>query len=137
MTVDPTFRRAGHGRPPGPSRLHPVGMVAMACATRHPQHPQALVLVSTTVQAASHVTEKVALFGRLGGTVARELAHRRFVLGDTSPEVLAAWLKVAMPLYTLSPAQPGAANRIKMNTDATAWFNRVEGEGRHFGLHSR
>ena len=79
-------------------------MVAMAYATRHPQHPQALVLVSTTAQAASHVTEKVALFGRLGAPVARELAHPHFVVGDISPEVLAAWLKVAMPLYTLSPA---------------------------------
>ena len=30
------------------------GMVAMAYATRHPAHPQALALVSTTAQATSH-----------------------------------------------------------------------------------
>jgi hypothetical protein len=39
------------------------------------------------------------MFSRLGGQEAGELAHRRFVLGDTSPEVMAAWLKIALPLY--------------------------------------
>jgi proline iminopeptidase len=110
------------------------GMVAMAYAIRHPKDPQALALVSTTAQATSHITAKVAMFGQLGGPVARELAHRRFVLGDTSPEVLSEWLKVALPLYTKSPSEPGAMNRIVMNRDATAWFNRPGGEGRSFDM---
>jgi pimeloyl-ACP methyl ester carboxylesterase len=110
------------------------GMVAMAYAIRHPKEPQAVVLVSTTAQANSHVAAKVAMFGQLGGPAARELAHRRFVLGDTSPEVLAEWLKVALPLYTRSLSEPGAMSRIVMNKDATAWFNRPGGEGRNFDM---
>jgi proline iminopeptidase len=110
------------------------GMVAMAYATRHPTHPQALALVSTAAQATSHTAAKVAMFGRLGGHEARELAHRRFVLGDTSPEVLNDWLKVAVPLYTRTGAQPGAMDRIVLNREATAWFNRVGGEGRDFDM---
>ncbi|KNZ31211.1 MAG: hypothetical protein AD742_18625 [Methylibium sp. NZG] len=110
------------------------GVVAMAYATRYLAHPQALVLVSTTAQATSHTAAKVAMFGRLGGPEAAELAHRRFVSGDTSPEVLGAWLKVAVPLYTQTAAQPGEMERILMNRDATAWFNRVGGKGRAFDM---
>jgi pimeloyl-ACP methyl ester carboxylesterase len=110
------------------------GMVAMAYATRHPTHPQALVLESTTAQAASHKTAKVAMFARLGGREAGELAHRRFIEGDTSPEVLEAWMKVAVPLYTQTRAEPGAMHRIVLNREATAWFNRAGGEGREFDM---
>lgn len=110
------------------------GMVAMAYATRHPTHPQALALVSTTAQATSHAAAKVDMFGQLGGIEARELAHRRFVLCDTSPEVLAAWLKVALPLYTQSVAESGTMERMVVNREATAWFNRAGGEGRGFDM---
>jgi pimeloyl-ACP methyl ester carboxylesterase len=110
------------------------GMVAMAYAIRHATHPQALALVSTTAQATSHTAAKVDMFGQLGGREARELAHRRFVLGDTSPEVLGAWLKVAVPLYTQSGVEPGTMERIVLNREATAWFNRVGGEGRSFDM---
>ena len=58
------------------------GMVAMAYAARHPAHPRALVLVSTTAQAGAHAAAKVAMFSRLGGPEAGELARRRFVLGQ-------------------------------------------------------
>ena len=56
------------------------------------------------------------------------------MLGDTSPEVLGAWLKVAVPLYTRTGALPGAMNRIMLNPEATAWSNRVGGEGREFDM---
>lgn len=110
------------------------GIVAMAYADRHPQHPGALVLVSTTAHAAAHADAKVEMFRRLGGERAGRLAHRRFVLGDTSPEVLAEWLEVALPLYTQSPPDPDAARRWVANREATAWFNRPDGEGRSFDL---
>ncbi len=110
------------------------GMVAMAYATRHPKHPQALVLVSTTAQAASHSATKVAMFGRLGGRDAGELAHRRFVEGDTSREVLDTWLKVAVPLYTQTRPDSGAMQRMMLNREVTSWFNKVGGEGRSFDM---
>jgi proline iminopeptidase len=110
------------------------GMVAMTYATRHPDHPAKLVLVSTSAQAAAHAEAKVAMFARLGGNEAGDLARRRFIDGDTSPEVLAAWLKVALPLYTRTPQDPDAIKRIRFKSEPTAWFNRRDGEGRRFDL---
>jgi proline iminopeptidase len=110
------------------------GIVAMAFAARHPQQPGKLVLVSSTAQGASHAQAKVRMFGRLGGEPARALAQRRFIDGDTSPAVLAEWLKTALPLYTRTPADPEAWPRVVSNPDVTAWFNRPGGEGRSFDL---
>jgi proline iminopeptidase len=110
------------------------GMVAMAYATRHPQHPGKLVLVSTSAQGASHAQAKVQMFGRLGGDAARELARRRFIDGDTGPEVLRAWLEVALPLYTRTPIDPCMWPRIQANPAVTAWFNRPGGEASSFDL---
>jgi proline iminopeptidase len=110
------------------------GMVAMAYAVRHPKHPSRLVLVSTSAQAASHADAKVAMFARLGGDEAGALARRRFIDGDTGPEVPASWLRLAPPLYTRSPIDPSAVKRMQMNPRATAWFNRPGGEGRTFDL---
>ena len=110
------------------------GMVAISYATRYPDHPGALVLASTTAQATSHAAAKVAMFEHLGGQEARELAHRRFVLGDTSPEVLEAWLRVAVPLYSVTKPEAGAMERMILNRGATAWFNRPGGEGREFDM---
>ncbi len=104
----------------------------MAYAIRYPEHPGKLALVSTTAQARSHAAAKVAMFHRLGGPEAGALAQRRFVDGDTSPEVLAAWLELALPLYTQSPFDAAATARIAFNRESTAWFNRVGGEGRDF-----
>ena len=110
------------------------GVVAMAYAIRYPTHPGKLVLVSTSAQAASHADAKVAMFTRLGKKNAGDLAHRRFIAGDTSPEVLKSWLEVALPLYTRVPPDPMAAKRMVVNREATAWFNRPEGEGRTFDM---
>ena len=100
----------------------------------HPTHLAKLVLVSTAAQASSHALAKVSMFKRLGGPAAGELAHRRFVTGDTSPEVLKAWLEIALPLYTRTRQDPAAVPRMLLNRDATAWFNRPGGEGRSFDL---
>lgn len=110
------------------------GMVAMSYATRHPDHPGKLVLVSTSAQAAAHADAKVAMFDRLGGRKVADLARRRFVDGDTSPEVLASWLELAFPLYTQTPLDPAVASRFILNRDATAWFNRPGGDARTFDI---
>lgn len=110
------------------------GMVAMAYATRYPEHPGKLVLVSTTAQATSHTDAKVAMFTKLGGAEAGELAHRRFVQGDTSPEVLRAWIDIALPLYTQTGANPEAWQRQVLNQSVREWFYRPGGEGRLFDL---
>ena len=110
------------------------GMVAMAYALRHLAHPAKLVLVSTSAQVTAHAQAKIATFRRLGGDVAGDLAQRRFIDGDTGDEVLAAWLKIALPLYTRVAADPLAMSRMTSNRAATAWFNRVGGEGRSFDV---
>lgn len=113
------------------------GMVAIAYATRYPEHPGKLVLVSTTAQANAHTDAKVAMFAKLGGAVAGELAHRRFVLGDTSPEVLREWVEVALPLYTRKGLDPVAWGRQTFNQRVREWFYREGGEGRTFDYLAR
>jgi proline iminopeptidase len=108
------------------------GMVAMKYATRHPDHPAKLILVSTTAQAASHTQAKVAMFARLGGPEAGRLAERRLVGGDTSREVLDEWLRVAFPLYTRKRGDPAAIKRITRNAAVTGWF--FGGEGADFDM---
>ncbi len=46
--------------------------------------------------------------------------------------MLAAWLELALPLYTQSPYDAAASARMKSNRECTAWFNRVGGEGKSF-----
>jgi proline iminopeptidase len=110
------------------------GIVAQAYATRHADHPGKLILVSTAARGGAFTDRRVAMFEQLGGPQAGALARRRLVDGDTSPEVLDAWLRVALPLYTRTAADPHAASRLVRNAEATWWFSRAEGEGHHFDL---
>lgn len=110
------------------------GMVALAYATRYPDHPGKLILVSTTAQAASHTQAKVEMFARLGGPEARRLAERRLVEGDTSARMIDEWLRVMFPLYTRKAQNPAGVRRVARNAAVTAWFNRPGGEGRNFDL---
>jgi pimeloyl-ACP methyl ester carboxylesterase len=106
------------------------GMVAMAYATRHPAHAGKLVLFSTSAQATSHTDAKIAMFTRLGGAAAGELARRRFAEGDTSPALLMAWLDVAFPLYTQTALDPNLWSRIVMKQPVRERFFGPGGEGR-------
>ena len=110
------------------------GMVAMAYATRHPDHPDKLVLVSTDAKGGSHADAKVAMFERLGGPEAGALARRRFVGGEMGPELLADWLRIAFPLYTQSRADPDVLARAVRNPRATLSFNQPGGEARTLDL---
>jgi proline iminopeptidase len=42
------------------------GMVALAYATRHPDHPSKLLLISTEAAGDTHLNRRVALFERFG-----------------------------------------------------------------------
>ena len=61
------------------------GMVAMAYATRHPDHPSKLILASTAAQ--MRIDRSLEVFERLGGKEAEEIARRFFE--DPSPAVMA------------------------------------------------
>jgi pimeloyl-ACP methyl ester carboxylesterase len=110
------------------------GMVALALATRHAELASKLIVVSTAARGGAHTERRVALFEQLGGPEAGALARRRLIDGDTSPEVLDAWLRVCVPLYTQSPADPDALQRQVRNAACTRWFSRADGEGSHFDL---
>ncbi len=110
------------------------GIVAQAYATRHPEHPGKLILISTAARGGAFTERRVALFEALGGTEVGNLARRRLIKGDTSPQVLDDWLRLALPLYTQAPADPQALQRQVRNAEATRWFSRAGGEGSTFDL---
>lgn len=110
------------------------GMVALAYATRHPEHPAKLLLVSTEAAGGTHLERKVALFERLGGPEVGALARHRLLDGHTDEATLEAWLRLAFPLYTRTPRDPDVVRRAIRHPEVTHWFTRPGGEGRTFNL---
>lgn len=81
-------------------------MVAMRYAGRHPEHPAALVLISS---AARWVPSRAfAAFERLGGAKAREVAER-FWDDPGDEEAGSEYTSVCLPLYDQTPAPPDTA----------------------------
>src|ERR1051325_2157903 len=87
------------------------GMVAMSYATRHPDHPGKLILITTEAKGDSHLDRRVELFERFGGPEVGALARRRFLEAKGQPDeaavaawrrlaAVAAWRRLAMPHYT-------------------------------------
>jgi pimeloyl-ACP methyl ester carboxylesterase len=112
------------------------GMVALAYATRHPEHPGKLILVSTEAAGTSHPERRVALFERLGGPQVGALARRRFIEGKLDANDIEAWVRLAMPVYTRTRKDPLAAQRGIRRADVNLWFARPGGEGRRFNYFS-
>jgi pimeloyl-ACP methyl ester carboxylesterase len=110
------------------------GTVALAYATRHPDHPARLILVSTEAAAGTHRERRVALFERFGGPEVGALARRRFLDGDTDAATLEAWVRLAFPHYTRTPRDPDVARRAVRRPEVTRWFLRPGGEGHTFDL---
>ena len=110
------------------------GMVALSYATRHPGHAGKLILMSTAARGGAFTDRRVALFEQLGGPAAGALARRRLIDGDTSAAVLDDWLRICVPQYNRTPADPNGMQRGVRNAEATRWFSRAEGEGNHFDL---
>jgi pimeloyl-ACP methyl ester carboxylesterase len=110
------------------------GVVAMAYATRHPEHPGKLILVSTEAAPGTHVDRQVALFERFGGAEVGALARRRFVEGRHDEATMAAWLRLAYPLYTLKPRHPDIMRRTISRLEVLQWFRGPGGEGHSFDL---
>jgi len=57
------------------------GTVALAYATRHPEHPAKLILASTEAVGGTYLERRVEMFERLGGPEVGALARRRFLEG--------------------------------------------------------
>ena len=112
------------------------GMVALAYATRHPDHPSRLVLISTEAAGGTHRDRRVALFERFGGAEVGALARRRFleVQGQGDRAALDAWRRLAMPLYTRTPRDPDMARRAINRSEVLHWFTRPGGESHAFNM---
>jgi len=110
------------------------GTVALAYATRHPEHPSKLILASTEAAADSHLARRVALFERFGGPEVGALARRRFLEGNADEATLEAWLRLAFPHYTRTPRDPNVLRRAIRHPEVTRWFTRPGGEGHTFDL---
>ena len=111
------------------------GMVAMAYATRHPQHASKLILVSTEAKGGSYLERRVAMFEKLGGPEVGALARRRFLESNgTDPAMLEAWIRLAFPHYVRKPRDPDAGSRTVANPDVLQWFNQIGGESRRFDM---
>lgn len=96
------------------------GFVAMAYATRHPDHPGKLVLCTTS--AKWRLPRVLDAFERLGGKVARDAA-KAFWEGP-SPETVAEYLKVCFPLYNHN--RRSSETRSVMNMELVFDFPRRE-----------
>jgi pimeloyl-ACP methyl ester carboxylesterase len=112
------------------------GMVALAYATRHPEHPAKLVLISTTATGGNYRERRVELFERFGGPEVGALARRRFleIQGHPDQASLEAWGRLAMPLYTRIPRDPDMARRAVNRPEVSHWFTRPGGESHSFDM---
>jgi proline iminopeptidase len=104
------------------------GMVAMSYATRHPDHPGALILASTT--ARTRLDRVVAAFARIGGPEAGEAARRYWEA--PGPETLPDYARLCFPLYSRSPRDPAANARTVWAFDVMFAFGG--GEDQSFNL---
>lgn len=96
------------------------GFVAQAYATRHPQHPGKLILVST---AAKFDFSKVYdAFTRFGGPEAGRIAEAYW--SNPSPETRAPYLERCVPLYQARRrGPPDWVQRAILRNETGLWFN--------------
>jgi proline iminopeptidase len=112
------------------------GMVALAYATRHPEHPSKLVLISTEAAGGTHRERRVEMFERFGGPEVGALARRRFLelKGHPDQASLDDWRRLAFPLYTRIPRDPDVARRAVNRPKVLHWFTRPGGESHTFNM---
>jgi proline iminopeptidase len=81
------------------------GFVAMHYAARHPDHPAKVILMST--QARRFEEETGRRFEALGGPEARATYEAMFVRGESTPELVARYFELNLPLYNRRPSPFG------------------------------
>lgn len=101
------------------------GYVAQSYATRYPEHPGKLILMSTAAKFDFEVV--FSAFERVGGANARDVA-KRYWMTPTS-ENRAEYRRVCLPLYrATSDAAPDWVSRAIIKDDVALWFNGPENE---------
>lgn len=104
------------------------GMVAMAYAARHPEHPAKLVFSSTA--ARTDLPLMLRRFEERGG--AEVVAAARRFWTEMSADSVGDYVRLALPIYNRLPGDPEAARRSRMSVDVMLHF--LGGEGRTMNL---
>jgi proline iminopeptidase len=112
------------------------GMVTMSYATRHPEHPAKIILITTMGAGNSHRERAVEMFEQLGGPEVGALARRRFLEGRGQVDVadLDKWRALAMPHYQRKPRDPELVARTVRRPEVLLHFTRPGGEGLTFNI---
>ena len=102
------------------------GMVAQSYATRHPDHPRAVVFSSTA--AHMDMAASLALFEKKGGAEARKIAHAFW--NEASDDQYDDYMKRVMPLYNTKPraGSEDARARAIMRREVYRHFSLPGGE---------
>jgi proline iminopeptidase len=104
------------------------GMVAMAYATRHPDHPARLILSSTS--AKMRLDRVLDAFERLGGDEARRAAAAYW--SEPGEATLPDYARVCFPLYSRTPQDPDGQKRTVWNFDVMFEFGGGEDRTMNF-----
>lgn len=101
------------------------GFVALAYATRYPDHPAKLILCSTRAGPPEPERE-IEVFERLGGPEAGAAA-RRFLTGSTiDSDTFRDFMRLCRPLYTRAPYDADRDIRQAWKTDVLRHFRETE-----------
>ncbi|GAP36133.1 alpha/beta fold hydrolase [Piscinibacter sakaiensis] len=104
------------------------GFVAQRYLARHPGHPAAVVLSSTSPQLG--LARKLARFERLGGPAARAAAEAFWTAPGEA--TWAAYGRICLPLYNTRPQDPQARERTRYRPEIL--FASAGGEQRGMDL---
>jgi proline iminopeptidase len=99
------------------------GYVALTYAVRHPEHPSKLIIGSTRATSPDF-SRALAVFERLGGAEARDVARAYF--DDPSEANFTPFLRVCYPLYNRTPQPAGNARRVTRTPEVLEQFRRNE-----------
>jgi pimeloyl-ACP methyl ester carboxylesterase len=94
------------------------GFVAQSYATRHPDHPSALILSSTSPR--KNLPRNLAVFERLGGKKARASAEAFYA--DPAPETFPDFLRDCMSHYNTRFSDPHGMTRSVLRGDVLFHF---------------
>lgn len=95
-------------------------LIAVELAARAPGRLAGLVLVSAAARYLH--ARSVAVFDRLGGAEAGEIAARYF--GEPTEANFAEYLRVCLPLYTRQPIDPDVVARMQFNQSSAVLWDR-------------
>jgi pimeloyl-ACP methyl ester carboxylesterase len=96
------------------------GFVAQAYATRHPDHPAKLVLVSTATKADFPAVFEA--FGHIGGPEAKRIAEAHWLARTSATQM--DYLRVCFPLYFARPsADRNTLSRGVIRNEVALHFN--------------